>query len=679
MPENTKIGTLYWKYPNINRFSFHIVNFKDGNLSLLKLHNVKYLSLNNTNLRCGRGRTFKPETSDMVIQEFIQNQPTLEDIDMDIILRTSTLDLLLNSPNLRSIEISTTIPRIARDFECYPTSSLQEIRLHGANILDLHLQTLCCNVKHLKELGIFYCRNISNEAFRKISQCKELDTLTIGHCESLTEDVYIKYISSCSWIKKIRINTAGNNDVFCEDVERRYHSRTYPIRLDENSMRYMFDIKFALMSDAGLHALASECRDLRELHLPVCEHITDFGVMAVADQCPQLEILDLTGCQNVTDFSLLALAEQSHGLHTLLLNECFHVTQVGVGPLIIKCRNLRKLGLTFAGFLQNLNLNQFLSLPGRFDEFFPNLNATAFGDQSVPVSNDEVQTHVDHSCDCLNPRRYRFLSEDVLIEVDVERCSKLANIADPRNFRGIYRGLTSQNSQEQRNETSVLERTDNTNSKNVPTNKITHTEEEDQTVNQTNLQGMKSPERVSIERKISSARERFLSCLSDPSLPSSRQHSSITHLNLQCCASLDDQSICQIAFHCPDLRILDIGECSRITDVSLNSIARNSHVLITLRMTGLPLCTKDGLLQLINSLDLLEQITLSVYSKSRITAADMKELDGQKSAKGKYISMDRFAMMHLTGPWREEPQLTLCLLSDAAYNRAKLKDVDEIF
>ena len=655
---NFKIKSLCRKYPNINKFPSRFSKLDDGNLPLLKLHNVKYLYLVYRIISgCGVGMTFPFEKSNMRIKEFIQNQPTLEVFDTDFTLNTSTLDLLLESPNLRSIEISTKIPSIASNLNRHSTLSLQEIRLHGSKIQDLHVKTLCDNVKHLRNLGIFRCSNISDEAFSKISQCNELDTLSIGHCKSLSEDVYVKHVSACSWIQKICINTNGQYDVFSS-----FAGEKYPIH--GRSSDYSYDVKLTMMSNAGLHALASDCRGLRELHLSKCEHITDLGVMSVADHCPQLEILDLSGCQNVTDFSLLALAEQSHGLQTLLLNECFHVTQVGIGPLIAKCRNLRKLGLSFAGYLHNLNLNQFLALPGRFSEFVPSHDVAAFGDHAVPVD----QGQGDIICPCLRKQgenkydfcfinKYDFcsISERVPAEHKRGRCSKLANITNPRNFREMYRGLNgTQHSKAQKNDTSVVE--DNTNSIDGRADKMNHVKEGDQILSNQTQDGLKSPRRVDIDRKISSARVSFLSCLSDPSLPSARQHSNITHLNLQYCASLDDYSLDQIVFHCPDLRILDIEGCPKITDASLYSIARNSHVLKTLHMPKLPLCSKEGLMQLINSSDYLEKIHISVDSNTRLTAADIKDLNGRKSAKGKYISV--------AGSGKE-----LKLLSDAEYNR----------
>ena len=231
--DNERIEHLLSKYPNINRFSFCVNNWvntaREDTDRLLSSLNVNQI------FHCGVGRTSPSETSGMMIKDFILNHPTLEHIRMGIDLCESTLNILLDSPNLRAIEISTTIPRIASDFNVHPTLSLQEIRLHGSVIQDSHLQTLCCNVTHLRNLGIFYCENLTDKAFRTIAQCHELDTLTIGHCESLTEHVYSNHISKCSWIKKVFINTAGNKDIFCHEI---IQPERYPISVLNRMIPY---------------------------------------------------------------------------------------------------------------------------------------------------------------------------------------------------------------------------------------------------------------------------------------------------------------------------------------------------------------------------------------------------------------------------------------------------------
>ena len=181
------------------------------------------------------------------------------------------------------------------------------------------------------------------------------------------------------------------------------------------------------------------------------------------------------------------------------------------------------------------------------------------------------------------------------------------------------------------------------------------------------IQGsLKSSEK---ERKISPARERFLRCLSVPCLPSTRLHSLITHRNLRYCASLDDRSVAQIAFHCPDLRTLDIGECSLFTDTSLFSIAPNIHVLHALFMTQLPRCTVKGVLKLVDSLTLLEKIKLSVCSESHtaIDEADIQNLHGRKSVIGKYIKADNKVCKA-----RSIYEMWLNLVCDAAFTRTSL-------
>ena len=650
-----EIEKLLRKYPNLNRFSF---DFKEDEhirqLSLLKIPNIKNLAFTQDYQDHTREWREIFETSSMGLQEFIRNHPTLEGIFTDVDLQESTLDLLLESCNLQSTEISTTIPRIATcsQLGSNQTLSLQEIKLSGGAISDLHLQNLCSNVKHLRDLCIVRCPNISDEAFNKISLCHELDTLSIVGCASLTEGVYT-YISTCSCIKKISIDVPVNVEKFDRSLE---------------NIRHLLN-EYTMVSDVGLQALTSGCIGLTELHVPECKHITDLGVMAVADHCPQLVILDISGCRNVTDFSLLAFAEQSHGLHTLLLNECFHFTEVGVAPLFTKCRNLRKVAMRYSGYLHNLNLDHYLALPGKFDGYIPSSNAATFRDPGMPVMDNVIQTNINHKCLCRKHGLLYSPSNEVGAESETRRCSKLANITHPRDFRDSFKELEGTTYPQRQSDSTS---NDNVGTKEIYDDKISNMKEGGKTESHPrHHESLKSSE----VREMSPARENFLRCLSDSGLPSTRQHSLITHLNLRYCASLDDQSIVQISFHCPDLRVLDIGECFELTDASLFSIARNSHVLQVLFMTKLPQCTMKGVFQLIESLNLLEMIKLSVSSKlhTAVNAADIQNLHRKRSGTGKYIKV--FIFRSISRCSFDEHEMSLNLVCDAAFNRNSFNDM----
>ena len=85
----------------------------------------------------------------MGLKEFMRNHPTLEGMKTDIALQESTLELLVESCNFQSMEISATIPRMASQLGSHPSLALQEIRLCGAAINDLHN---CSNVNILDKL-----------------------------------------------------------------------------------------------------------------------------------------------------------------------------------------------------------------------------------------------------------------------------------------------------------------------------------------------------------------------------------------------------------------------------------------------------------------------------------------------------------------------------------------------
>ena len=62
------------------------------------------------------------------------------------------------------------------------------------------------------------------------------------------------------------------------------------------------------ITDTGVVALASGCKQLTSLYLNSCRNITDTAVMALASECKLLTTLELGHCSNITDLSAYILA-----------------------------------------------------------------------------------------------------------------------------------------------------------------------------------------------------------------------------------------------------------------------------------------------------------------------------------------------------------------------------------
>ena len=78
----------------------------------------------------------------------------------------------------------------------------------------------------------------------------------------------------------------------------------------------------------------------------------------------------------------------------------------------------------------------------------------------------------------------------------------------------------------------------------------------------------------------------FLNSLSCASIPSPKVHSELRTLNIGLCSKVTDQCLRQIATFCPDLRELDINGCFNTTDLGISYIVRGCQRLELLNISS---------------------------------------------------------------------------------------------
>lgn len=76
----------------------------------------------------------------------------------------------------------------------------------------------------------------------------------------------------------------------------------------------------------------------------------------------------------------------------------------------------------------------------------------------------------------------------------------------------------------------------------------------------------------------SRARENFLNALTSSSIPRPRVHSELRVLNMGMCSKITDRCLFQIAAYCPDLRELNIKGCYNTTNQGISYIARGVKI-----------------------------------------------------------------------------------------------------
>ena len=145
------------------------------------------------------------------------------------------------------------------------------------------------------------------------------------------------------------------------------------------------------VSDAGITALLSKGRSLRELRighcilitdnafldlpkhltfeslrildLTACARLRDEAVEKIIDTSPRLRNLVLAKCREITDRSVLAITKLGKNLHYIHLGHCAHISDAAVMQLVKSCNRIRYIDLACCSRLTDLSVTQLATLP----------------------------------------------------------------------------------------------------------------------------------------------------------------------------------------------------------------------------------------------------------------------------------------------------------------------------
>ncbi|XP_030071355.1 protein AMN1 homolog isoform X1 [Microcaecilia unicolor] len=176
--------------------------------------------------------------------------------------------------------------------------AVERLDLRDCDITDNALQQLC-ECKQLKKINLNSCKgdriSVTSEGIKAMAlSCPYLFEASLKRCCNLTDEgilalalncrlLQIVNLSGCSGITDVSLNALGQNCKFLHSV----------------------DFSATKVTDEGVIALVSGMcsKNLKEIHMGDCEHLTDEAVEAVLTCCPQIHTLLFHGCPLITDHS----------------------------------------------------------------------------------------------------------------------------------------------------------------------------------------------------------------------------------------------------------------------------------------------------------------------------------------------------------------------------------------
>ncbi|XP_046349986.2 dynein regulatory complex subunit 6-like [Haliotis rufescens] len=232
---------------------------------------------------------------------------------------------------------------------------LETIVIDSEELSDDALASLFENCPNIKSFVLAHCQYISQDAFIGIKGTAT-NLVNVGLAYTPVEDKVLKVIAESSPYMKelditgcIHITDIGVGHVAdnCPNLEKLIGNRLH----HEGGCN---------ITNVGLSSVASGCPKLKILDVNFCDGVTDTGITAVAEHCPRLTEIGLSGCVGITDRAVIALAEHCQWLYHVNLTECIHVTSKSIILLVAKCRWLSNLSLETCHYLAKINLDEYL-------------------------------------------------------------------------------------------------------------------------------------------------------------------------------------------------------------------------------------------------------------------------------------------------------------------------------
>lgn len=182
---------------------------------------------------------------------------------------------------------------------------------------------------HLRRVCLDWCENITDDAVIELARlCPKLSALSITYLDFISDASLEALGQHCHELKSIDISFVRNITgigvielaVGCPQLQE-------------------FEARASFISSSSIVALATCCRDLRNVDLKSCQSIHFHAIYAMTRCCRFLSHLDFSST-NVDDDCVLAIAQHCPNLRKLYLSGLSIISMFSVQAILAACRQL---------------------------------------------------------------------------------------------------------------------------------------------------------------------------------------------------------------------------------------------------------------------------------------------------------------------------------------------------
>ncbi|KAK3776751.1 hypothetical protein RRG08_040317 [Elysia crispata] len=292
---------------------------------------------------------------------------------------------LSKNPSIKVLKLGTDVeqvPVIAQALQ----DSLEELKINFQAMTDNGIEALAEYCPNLKRIDLNGAKNVGKESLIKLFQaCTQLEALDLGYCSRLSAAPECEVLWTLPQ-SLVSLSLCGlmlqDGQILVECITRLPHVANLKLcgvpGLNDGTLAQIVEkigkqiielnvsgIGLNMITDSGLKAVATYCKNLECLHISLLREVTGFTLKPIflepkraskirvlsinskmmdvimldlmISSCPNLETLDLSGLSEVTDAMVMSLADHAPKLSQVNLKSCKLVTDAAVCYLCSKC------------------------------------------------------------------------------------------------------------------------------------------------------------------------------------------------------------------------------------------------------------------------------------------------------------------------------------------------------